>query len=199
MRWIEAVVGVIGLAFIVWRIARLFNDRKRLLTLVVSDGATSDYRGIVTPDLMALGLGDAVRHGRFLGARGVIDGRIVTALSVNEGAPGMPQRAWTVGIAGLDLGAFSARAQKTRRAADAVPLGIEDIDSRVDVTGDPEAARALFSGPVSARVVDLITVYGWQILDGQLVRRIATESMMPVVIKAGLDVARLVRPSAPRP
>jgi hypothetical protein len=31
------------------------------------------------------------------------------------------------------------------------------------------------------------------------VRRIATESMMPVVIKAGLDVARLVRPSAPRP
>lgn len=86
MRWIEAVVGVIGLAFIVWRIARLFNDRKRLLTLVVSDGATSDYRGIVTPDLMALGLGEAVRHGRFLGARGVIDGRIVTALSVNEGA-----------------------------------------------------------------------------------------------------------------
>lgn len=195
MRWLEAIVAAVGLAFIVWRIVRLFRDRTRLLKIVVSDVAVADHRGIVTPELMELGLGEPVRHGRFLGARGGIDGRIVTALSINEGAPGMPQRVWTTGIAGLDLGAFSARAQKTRPAKDARPLGLEAVDSRVDVTGDLDAARAVFAGPAGARLVDLLTIYGWRILDGQLVRGVLSPTMLPAVIRAGLEAARLLRPA----
>jgi len=207
MKAIEITFALLLLAASIWGLTRMLGTRRRLRRAVVVECAVTPGE-VVAPELARAGLTEPIRHGRFSGARGTIDGVQVQALSVVERSPTSAQVVWTLGVLGppgrrrLQLSAGPRGMRMDKRA---LSLGIARVDEALDVRGDRADAFALFGRDAHDALVSAITVHGWRLAEGELACGACTASSdLAAIARAGAAAGRVLhvprrRPPSPTP
>jgi hypothetical protein len=184
------IVGVV-----VARLRAIYGTRRALAEAASTVRGTPSSREI-PGELEESGFASAIACGRFAGATATLDGVVVQALSVRETAPigfgASSMRVWVFGVLapeGAWRARVSAKPQGVRRGRGTLDLGLPEIDTRLDIEGDPADAQALFAGAGAGTLVDAILVHGWRLVDGRLVRPPQGLHDLASTLRAGVAAA----------
>jgi len=196
MRGIEVTFVLILLVGLSWAFIHYQGMRRRVARAVHQE-ARPDPGGRISPELAQAGFDEAIRVGAVKGAQGVFDGVVVQAFGGYAWSPVGGMTIWTFAVRRAASGPHlrvSATAQGVLRKRGSIPLGLPAVDTRLDVSGDPEQARELFRRPAAAALVEAITRHGWRLVDGRLVRVGLSVHNLREIANAGAAAAKALGP-----
>lgn len=194
MKVVQGLLGVVLLAISIWAVLRIRATRQKLRVALFEAHAA-----VVISDIPAVlreaGFSEGIQVGTARGARGTFEGVVIQALGADELGPNGHLAVWTFGVvapAGQRRLGVSATPQGVRRKKRSLVLGIAEVDSRLDVTGDAAAALELFGRRGAHALVNAITAQGWRLVDGMLLREALTVHGLREVANAGAAAAKVV-------
>ena len=195
MKVLELTFAALILALSIWRLWALFKARRAAAREAARSLPTAPLAPL-PPVLRDAGFTEPIETDDASGAaRGIFDGVVMQAEARVETSPYSRLQLVTLSVFPRSSWQVSAQPQGMRRDPHAHRVGHAKADDYLEVTGNSDDARALFSGPGANALVDAIALWGWRLDDGQLLAENVGPPRLAPVIKAGVSAAKaLVRP-----